>query len=165
MNKAQIKKERIIQAVTQHLIAHGLADVGLRTLAAVAGTSDRMLIYYFETKDALLGQALEAIAADLAGQLDLVLGEHRRHEGQLLAELLALGNSPQFEAILRLWFEIVGVAVRGQEPYAATAIVIANNWIEWIEGRLETPQGGRARAVFAELEGNLMLKLIGVAIS
>lgn len=40
--------------------------------------SDRMLIYYFETKDALIGEVLQAIVAGLAAQLDLLLGEHKR---------------------------------------------------------------------------------------
>lgn len=162
MNKVTVKKQQIIQQVTQHLIENGLSDVGLRTLAAVAGTSDRMLIYYFGTKDTLIGQVLQAIASNFAMQLDSVLGEHQRSAETLIAELLKLSDAPQFNMTVQLWFEIVGLAARGQEPYAENATAIANNWIQWIQNRLANPQAGQAIAVFAELEGKLMLKIIGV---
>lgn len=162
MSKAAVKREQIVQHVTQHMIENGLADVGLRKLAQAAGTSDRMLIYYFETKDALIGQVLQGIAANLARQLDAVLGQHKRSAEALQKELLILSSSKQFDMIIRLWFEIVGFAVRGEEPYATSATKIAHNWIGWIHNRLENPQTGQATAVFAELEGKLMLKLIGV---
>lgn len=162
MNKVELKKAQIIQNVIQHMIDHGLSDVGLRTLAKVAGTSDRMLIYYFETKDALLGEALHAIAANLTSQLDALLGQHQRSAETLLAELLTLSSSPQFRVVIQLWFEVVGLAVRGQEPYAVNATAIGNNWLQWIERRLETSQRGEAAALFAELEGRLMMALIGL---
>ncbi len=162
MNKIELKKAQIIQHVTQHMIEQGLSDVGLRTLAKVAGTSDRMLIYYFETKDALLGAVLHTIAANFALQLDELLGQHQRSAETLLTELLTLSSSPHFEQIIQLWFEVVGLAARGQEPYATNATAIANNWLQWIESRLKNPQRGEATRLFAELEGRLMMKLIGL---
>lgn len=165
MDKVAVKKQQIIQHVTQHIIENGLSDVGLRTLAAVSGTSDRMLIYYFETKDALLGQVLHSIASNMSTQLDALLGQHQRSAATLLAELLTLSSSPQFSMIVRLWFELVGFAVRGQEPYASNATALANNWIAWIESRLEPSQSREATALFAKLEGTLMIKLIGLDLS
>jgi AcrR family transcriptional regulator len=162
MNKVTVKKEQIIQRVTQDMIERGLSDVGLRTLAKVAGTSDRMLIYYFETKDALIAEALHAIAENLAMQFDALLGQHQRSAKTLLTELLQLSNSPHFMLVIRLWFEAVGLAARGQEPYATNASAIANNWLQWIQSRLENPQKDQAMALFAELEGRLMIKLIGL---
>jgi AcrR family transcriptional regulator len=162
MNKVTVKKEQIIQHVTQHMVEHGLADVGLRTLAKVAGTSDRMLIYYFETKDALIAAALHAIAENLALQFDTMVGQHQRSAETLLTELLQLSNSPHFMLVIRLWFEVVGLAARGQEPYATNAAAIANNWLQWIQSRLEGSHKDEAMALFAELEGRLMIKLIGI---
>ncbi|HSH01402.1 MAG TPA: TetR family transcriptional regulator [Anaerolineae bacterium] len=164
MSKVEAKKEQIVMAITQYLIMEGLGDVGLRQLAAVAGTSDRMLIYYFETKDGLLEQVLEGVAANLAEQLDGVLGEHQREGGVLVAELLALGDSEPFQSVVRLWFEVVGLAVRGQAPYAAIASLIADNWLGWMRGRLVADDVGEAERLFAQVEGTLMLRLIGVSV-
>ena len=162
MEKVTAKKAQIIQQITQYMIENGLSDVGLRKLAEVVGTSDRMLIYYFETKDELIGQVLQAIASNLAVQLDALLGEEKRSPDLLLRELYALSSTPQFDAIIRFWFEVIGLAAREQEPYAQYARVIAANWYQWIEGKLEASQTDRALPLFAELEGRFMLKMVGI---
>ena len=162
MNKVTAKKEQIIQHLIQYVFENGLSDVGLRKLAAVAGTSDRMLIYYFETKDALIGEVLHAIASNLTIQLDAVLGEHQRDADTLLTELLTVSATPEFNLIVQLWFEVVGLAARGQEPYATNATAIGSNWLQWIQNRLEPAEVDQATALFAELEGRLLLKLFDI---
>jgi hypothetical protein len=95
-------------------------------------------------------------------ELDALLGDQKRSASALLNDLLIVGTSPQFKPVIQLWFEVVGLAARGQEPYAVNATSIARNWIGWVESRLEDPQGGDAANLFAEFEGRLMLTLIGV---
>ena len=56
--------------MADHLLAAGLTGVNLRALAAAAGTSDRMLLYYFTDKDELLAATLACIAARLTAKLD-----------------------------------------------------------------------------------------------
>lgn len=160
MDKIAGKKAQIIQLITQYFIEYGLSDIGLRKLAAVSGTSDRMLIYYFETKDALIGEVLHSIASGFVGQLDLLFGQHKRNRDVLLDELLTLSGTPQFYAVIQLWFEVVGLAARGQEPFLHNATEIAANWLNWIESRMADAQPDDAIALFAEIEGRLMLKLL-----
>ena len=162
MDKVTVKKTQIVQQITQYMIEYGMSDIGLRKLAEVAGTSDRMLIYYFETKDALIGQVLHSVASGLAVQLDALLGPQKRAADVLLTELLSLSSTPQFHAVIQLWFEVVGLAARGQEPFATNATAIANSWLAWIESRIEDPQTEQAIDLFAELEGRLMLNLLAV---
>lgn len=162
MDKVTAKKAQIIQQITQYMVENGMADIGLRRLAEVAGTSDRMLIYYFETKDALIGQVLHGVATGLASQLDALLGPQKRTADVLLLELLTLSNTPHFHAVIQLWFEVVGLAARGQEPFATNATAIANSWLAWIESRIDDPQTEQAIDLFAELEGRLMLRLLGI---
>ncbi|MEZ4735446.1 MAG: TetR/AcrR family transcriptional regulator [Caldilineaceae bacterium] len=162
MDKVAVKKQQIIAQITQHMVANGLSDLGLRRLAAVAGTSDRMLIYYFGTKDALIGTALQSIAANLALQFDAALGTGQRDANTLLAELLTLGAVPPFDAMIRLWFEVIGLAARGKAPYAENATAIAQNWLAWIQRRLTDADADQAATVFVTLEGTLLLNLLGV---
>ena len=162
MGKVEAKKEQIVATVATYLVSEGLIDVGIRKLAAVSGTSDRMLIYYFGTKDGLIGEALKAIAGNLSAELDMVLGTHLRGADQLIVEVLALREVPEFISAIRLWFEVVGLAVRDQEPYATYAKEIAQTWVDWIGSRLSSEQKDLTMATFAEIEGRLMLYLIGV---
>ncbi len=50
-------KERLLDACTDHALAHGLPD-RLEPLTTATGTSARMLIYHFGTRDALLRAVL-----------------------------------------------------------------------------------------------------------
>jgi AcrR family transcriptional regulator len=50
-------RQRLLDACTDHTLAHGLPD-RLEPLAAAAGTSARMLLYHFGTRDALLRAVL-----------------------------------------------------------------------------------------------------------
>lgn len=160
MSKVEIKKQQAIERIGRHLLAEGLGQTGLRLLAKAAGTSDRMLIYYFGSKEALLDEVLGGIAADVTVQLDGLLGTHSRPAPELLAQLTALTMSEGFKPAAQLWFELVGLAARGQEPYLSNARVLAENWIGWIAARLEESARGDAADLYAHLEGRLMLKLI-----
>lgn len=51
-------RDRILDACVDHALAHGLPD-RLEPFAAASGTSTRMLIYHFGTRDALLRETLE----------------------------------------------------------------------------------------------------------
>ena len=50
-------KQRILDACTDYALEHGLPD-RLAPLAGAAGTSNRMLIYHFGTRDGLLREVL-----------------------------------------------------------------------------------------------------------
>ncbi len=52
-------RQRLLNACTDHALAHGLPD-RLEPLATAAGTSSRMLIYHFGTRDDLLREVLRA---------------------------------------------------------------------------------------------------------
>ena len=48
------RREVLLDTVTDHVLERGLIDLTLRPLAAAIGTSDRMLIYHFGSRDALV---------------------------------------------------------------------------------------------------------------
>lgn len=50
-------RDRILDACVDHALAHGLPG-RLEPFAAASGTSARMLIYHFGTRDALLRETL-----------------------------------------------------------------------------------------------------------
>jgi hypothetical protein len=73
-----------------------------------------------------------------------------------------LGAVPQFDSIVRIWFEVIGLAARGKSPYAENVTAIAQNWMAWIQSRLDDAEADQAANVFVELEGTLLLKILGV---
>ncbi len=75
------RREALLAATAAHLRESGDADASLDEIAASAGTTRRMLVHYFGTKDALVaealgrcadeGRALVASFADLFADADL----------------------------------------------------------------------------------------------
>ena len=62
------RREEAIERMADHLLAEGLGAATLRPLAAAAGTSDRMLLYYFNDKDELLSATLHRVAERMLGK-------------------------------------------------------------------------------------------------
>ena len=72
-------RQRLLDACTDHALEQGLPD-RLGPLAAAAGTSNRMLIYHFGTRDGLLRE---------------VLGQARRRQVEAFTDLIRLrGDEP-----------------------------------------------------------------------
>src|SRR6476659_5556415 len=67
-------RQRLLDACTDHALEHGLPD-RLAPLSAAAGTSSRMLIYHFETRDGLLRE---------------VLGQARQRQVEAFTDLIRL---------------------------------------------------------------------------
>ncbi len=158
--KSDLRREEIIEAAAAHLIEHGLHDSGLRAMARTVGISDRMIMYYFETKETLVAEALLLISERLAAGTDAALPKGNATARQALAALSATLQSAEAQAVMRLWFEIIGLAMRGQEPYARTAAMILERSETQIRGKLRADQKHRAREVLSALEGEVMVSLL-----
>ena len=159
----QIKREEIIQLVADHLVTQGFENSGIRALTASAGISDRMLMYYFETKEDLIAQALLLLAEGMAQSLDELVPQGKASAAQIIAALtLSAGQNQAQRRVLMLWFEIVGLAVRGGAPYKTAAQQILTNYEQWIAGKLPANQSHRAREILAQIEGQLLLQLLEV---
>lgn len=59
------RKQELLDALIAYLVKHGLADLSLRPMAAAVGTSARLLIFHFGSKERLLIEVL----AEMQGRL------------------------------------------------------------------------------------------------
>lgn len=151
------------------LLAEALAtalDVGLSQLsfgrvAERAGTSDRMVVYYFPTKDDLLSEVLVAVGLHLQQVLGGVIpAAGSDHRGLAAAAWPALAR-PAVDPYLALFFEANGLAAAGREPFRTLVPQLVDLWIEWLAGFVEgTPARRRAEgaAAIALVDGLLLLR-------
>lgn len=164
-SKGEARRAAIVDRVTDFLLGHGLGAASLRPLAAAAGTSDRMLLYYFPDKDALIAAALaraaERLTAALAGT-----DAGPRSPGALEAELLALTAGPGVWPFMCLAFEVTALAARGHEGYRQVGGALARGFLDWIAARLDIADPIERRAAALRLlrtvDGALYLKGTGL---
>lgn len=86
-------RRRLLDACTDHALEHGLPD-RLGPLAAAAGTSSRMLIYHFGTRDGLLRE---------------ILVRARERQVEVFTELLRVRPQERYTTTLgRAWSAMTG---------------------------------------------------------
>ena len=118
-------RDRLLDRCLDHLRNAGFGRLSLREIAAGAGTSHRMLIYHFGSREGLLAEVVGRIEAE---------------QRQALAELGATGDTdlaglgrsfwrrisdPELAPAERLFFEIYVQALRGApwtDTFAAAVI-------------------------------------------
>ena len=54
-------KQRLLDGAIEYVAQNGIGDVSLRTLAAALGTSHRMLIHHFGSKEALWLEIVQTV--------------------------------------------------------------------------------------------------------
>jgi len=153
--------DRLLAALAAHVLAAGLNSASLRPLAAAAGTSDRMLIYHFGSKERLIAAVLEHLAAELAGKLDpLVPPVRAESEAALLRRIIGLLRSPAFRPYVRVWLDIVSAAAQGQAAHRRTGQRIVDVFLDWLAVRHPDGRAGAAAALVT-IEGVLVMDAVG----
>ena len=162
MSVRATRREAAIERMADHLLEHGLPGGSLRPLAAAAGTSDRMLLYYFRDKDEVLAATLERVAARLTAMLDAALPPGTRLPyAALLAAVWAAVGSPALRPYMRLWLELAAVAARGVLPGGEIATAIMQGFADWVSDHLEPAPGASPALLLATIEGMLFLDAVG----
>jgi len=164
MNVRDEQRERVAAALAEHLLRTGLSQASLRQLAAAAGVSDRMLLYYFADKTEVLAQAMARLAADMAERLASALPETERLSPAVLSARAArLVIDDAYRPFMRLWIEAVAAAARGEAPFVDIARQIGGGFLVWLETRLDpatTPDPpGAAAAILALLDGLALVEV------
>lgn len=152
MVKREQSRATLERKLASHVLAAGLGQASLRQLARAAGTSDRMLLYYFTDKADLLTSVLGRIAAEMTAALEAAvpLGE-RMDAGSLLRRTAAIALQPTMRPYMELWAEIAAEAARGHAPFVDIAEAIAAGFAQWTEARLDESDPERRAALGALL--------------
>ncbi|GAB3714631.1 TetR/AcrR family transcriptional regulator [Nocardiopsis nanhaiensis] len=123
------RRNHLLEAAYRYALDHGLADLSLRPLSAAIGTSPRVLLYLFGSKDGLVRELLGRARAD-----ELALLE-RLPRGTDLPETAARVwgwlTAEERQPLLTLWVE--GYArslVAPQGPWADFAAATVRDWLE-----------------------------------
>jgi AcrR family transcriptional regulator len=144
-------RERILAAAVERIARHGIDEVRIARIAMDAGVSTSLVHYHFETREALLEQALE-YSYELAGDVRLADAEGRQLETtERLAAMIdqCLPYPGMLERDWILWVELWLRAVRHPEM-RPTAARLYERMRDWFVDAIET--GIERGDLSAELE-------------
>ncbi|MEY2550577.1 MAG: hypothetical protein QOG12_721, partial [Verrucomicrobiota bacterium] len=75
-------RERLRRDCLRYFLRHGVANLSLRPLAAAVGTSARMLLHYFGSKEALIAEVMAEVQTRLQNVFQEVLEAEREGPGK-----------------------------------------------------------------------------------
>ncbi|WP_406308996.1 TetR family transcriptional regulator [Streptomyces sp. NBC_00623] len=129
------KRADLLRRVRSYVLRNGLASLSLRPLARELGTSDRMLLYYFGTKERMVAEALS-----LDDRRPLLRLRHVRNSADapedaaglrsLLEELWEEFHSPDRQAVMPLQFELMTASVLHPDRYGPLMHDLITEWTD-----------------------------------
>ena len=161
-------KEDILAGALAAALDDGLSQLTFGRLAKRLGISDRTVVYYFPTKDALITEVIGAMGLRLQGKLATAFTQTALDHRELAALAWPVLTTPQADRIFALFFEANGLAAVGRDPYRTLVPGLVSAWIEWAAEFVEgdaTQRRAEAETAIAIIDGLLLLRLLTGAAS
>ncbi|MED1863770.1 TetR/AcrR family transcriptional regulator [Fictibacillus nanhaiensis] len=162
MKKGELRKQELQEKMSIHILTNGLQSVSLRNLAKAVGTSDRMLLHYYQDKEELMTEVLTQISDNL-----ITILEQARTVAipfnQLVPHLYQLIKDPVVKPYIQLWLELIARASKNEEPYFSIAKQIGDSFINYCSELIQADEEEKeklAPLTFIIIEGIAMLDAI-----
>lgn len=156
-------KQEILDAALAAAFDDGLSRLTFGRLAKRLGISDRIVVYYFPTKDDLVTEVVMAMGLQLQERLAAAFTEPARDHRDLVASAWPVLTTPEADPVFALFFEANGLAAVGREPYRSLVPAVVTAWIDWLSSFVEGPDERRRReaeTAIALVDGLLLLRLL-----
>jgi AcrR family transcriptional regulator len=119
------RRRELLDAVVKEVAARGIGDRSLRDVAAAAGTSHRMLLHHFGSRNELL----LAIVDEVERRQRALLPELPTKPAAAIAAMWANLRQPELRPFERLFFECYARAVQGEQPFASMLPGALEAWL------------------------------------
>lgn len=156
-------KAEILEGALAAAFDDGLSQLTFGRLAKRLGISDRVIVYYFPTKDDLISEVILAMGIELQQTLAEAFTEVSVDHIALLQTAWPVLAVESSDRVFALFFEANGLAVAGRDPYQTIVPSLVAGWISWATEFIEgTPEQRRIEAEtgIAVLDGLLLLRLL-----
>jgi AcrR family transcriptional regulator len=154
------RRDELLERAYQYVLEHGLADMSLRPLAAAIGSSPRVLLFLFGSKDGLVRAILARARADELAFLASAGQPPADLPGLVQATWRWLAGEPH-RRLLTLWVEAYGRSLADPAgPWSDFARQTVADWLALLAAArpaAEQPQAGaEVTLALAVLRGALL---------
>jgi AcrR family transcriptional regulator len=158
------RRARMLAAAADYVLEHGLAGLSLRPLASALGTSTRMLLYDFSSKEELIMAVLTEIRRREAAMLAGHAGAAGASGPELVQAVWDWASSAERAPFMRLFFEVYIDAAAHPGTYSQRGRAMVTEWLDQFGTALagspaDAADAASATLVIAVLRGLLLDRL------
>ena len=153
------RRDELISKSLDYFLRHGVAGLSLRPLAEGIGTSARMVVYHFRSKDGLITTVMDEVRARIQksfAKARVVTG--KEPAVNIMRAFWTWMIHPSNVKYLRLLFEVQVLAVQNPSKYARYMERTSSSWLDIIESCMPPSEDKRAIATLctAVIDGLLL---------
>jgi AcrR family transcriptional regulator len=137
------RRRQLLDALLEEFAAGGIGDRSLRDVAAAVGTSHRMLLHHFASRDELL----LAIVEEVERRQMALLSDLPTEPAEGMAAMWANLCRPELRPFERLFFECYARGAQGEPPFDRMLPGAVDGWLT----EIDRATGGNADPGLARL--------------
>lgn len=129
------RRAELLETIVDYVVANGLGDLQLRPLAKAVGSSPRVLLYYYTSKEDLIVEVLARVGVRQR-ELFETLPRNAETYADAVGGLWKMLSAPNNENVFRLFFEIYGLALADRTRFPDFFARAVGGWLAYIEAPL-----------------------------
>ena len=137
------RRRHLLEALIDAFAEGGIGDRSLREIAEAVGTSHRMLLHHFGSRDELLLTIVDEIERR---QMSVLPGA-ATEPADAMAAMWADVRRPELRPFERLFYECYARGAQGEQPFARMLPGAVESWLTEVDAKT----GGSADPAFARL--------------
>jgi AcrR family transcriptional regulator len=150
------RRRELLDALIEEFAAKGVGDRSLRDVAAAVGTSHRMLLHHFGSRDDLL----LAVVEEVERRQMAVLADLPTTPADSFAAMWADVRRPELRQAERLFFECYARAAQGEKPFARMVPGAVDGWLAEVKAVAGGPHNGAMARLGLAVTRGLLLDLV-----
>ena len=150
------RRRQLLDALVAEFAAGGIGDRSLREVAAAVGTSHRMLLHHFGSREDLLVAIVEEVERRQMRRLPELPADPAKSFAAMWADL----RRPELRESERLFFECYARAAQGEKPFARMIPGAVDDWLAEVEAVAEGPVDPALARLGLAVARGLLLDLV-----
>ncbi len=125
------RRTELLDSLIDAFASGGIGGRSLREIAEAVGTSHRMLLHHFGSREELLLTIVEEVERRQANMLD----DLPTDAAAAVAAMWADVRRPELRPLERLFFECYARAAQGEAPFARMLSAAVDGWLDGVDAR------------------------------
>ena len=122
----------LLDEIVAYLVKNGVAELSLRPLAKAVGSSPRVLLYYFGSKEELVAKALARLREQQRSTFSAMREARYDRPSDACRAIWKQMSAPQSEKLFTFFFETYALALRHPRRFGDFLNNAVEDWLEFV---------------------------------